>query len=284
MAVSDFFNHDRSPYIRFPPVIKNQLRTTKRNGEEMKKLFLSVVIPTYNEENHIRDTIAKIAAYTEALPGPSEIIIADDGSEDHTLEQVKQISAQVPRIQYLKSESNRGKGHAIRQGMLLSQGQFSLLTDADLSTPIGELDKFLPKMTGPEKILIGNRKIPGSRIIQRQDRFRENMGKVFTLTGNVILGLKHSDFTCGFKVFGAQARQKVFSVQKINGWAYDAEILFLAKKFGFQSEDIPVIWKNSETTKVKLLSASLVSFSDLLKIRWNDLSGKYKSGENNALI
>jgi len=250
----------------------------------MKKLFLSVVIPAYNEENRIRDTIAKIAAYTETLRGPSEIIIADDGSEDHTREQVKQISARVPRIRYLKSEKNRGKGYAIRQGMLSSQGQFSLLTDADLSTPIGELDKFLPEMTGPEKILIGNRRMPGSQIIQRQDRFRENMGRVFTLTGNVILGLKQSDLTCGFKIFGAQARLKIFSVQKINGWAYDAEILFLAKKFGFQIKDIPVIWENSETTKVKLLSASLVSFAELLKIRWNDLSGKYKSGENNALV
>lgn len=241
----------------------------------MKKLFLSVVIPAYNEGNRIRSSIEKIAAYTETLPRSCEIIVVDDGSQDHTDAEVETISKAIPNLRYHKSEQNRGKGHAVRQGMHLSQGEFSLLTDADLSTPIKELNKFLPAMNGPEAVLIGNRKIPGSEITRHQRGLRENMGKFFTLTGNIVLGMKQSDFTCGFKVFGAEARNRIFSVQKINGWAYDAEILFLAKKFGFQIEDIPIIWKNSETTKVRLLSASIFSFSDLIKIRWNSLTGKY---------
>ena len=241
----------------------------------MKKLFLSVIIPAFNEENNIQSTIAKIASYTETLPHSCEIIVVDDGSKDHTGAQVKQISKTIPNLKYLKSAQNQGKGHAVRQGMLSSQGQFSLLTDADLSTPIEELEKFLPGMKGPKAVLIGNRKIPGAKITRHQSSFRENMGKAFTLAGNLVLGMKQSDFTCGFKIFGAEARNVIFNVQKINGWAYDAEILFLAKKFGFQIEDVPVIWENSEITKVKILSASIFSFSDLLKIRWNSHSGRY---------
>lgn len=236
---------------------------------------MSVVIPAFNEQDHIQSTITRIASYTETLPRPCEIIVVDDGSEDHTGEKVEQISKTIPNLRYLKSEQNRGKGHAVRQGMLSSQGQFSLLSDADLSTPIEELEKFLPGMNGPKAVLIGNRKIPGAKITRHQSSLRENMGKVFTLTSNIVLGMRQSDFTCGFKVFGAEARNAIFNVQKINGWAYDAEILFLAKLFGFQIEDVPVIWENAEITKVKLLSASIFSFSDLIKIRWNSLLGRY---------
>jgi dolichyl-phosphate beta-glucosyltransferase len=242
----------------------------------MKKPFLSVVIPAYNEENRIRGSIKKIAGYTDTLSQSCEIIVVDDGSQDRTSEWVREMSAAVPGLRILSSKYNRGKGHAVRQGMMFSQGLFSLLTDADLSTPINELKKFLPLMNSPETVLVGNRKISGAEITRHQHFIRERMGKIFTLAGNRILGMKQGDFTCGFKVFGEKARESIFSAQRINGWAYDAEILFLAKKIGFEIKDIPVIWENSDETKVKLIAASMVSFTDLIKIRWNNLSGKYR--------
>jgi dolichyl-phosphate beta-glucosyltransferase len=247
--------------------------------DPLNTIFLSIVIPVYNEEDRISDCIARVSAYAPNLPGACEIIIVDDGSDDGTGEQVRRISSEMGGIRYLKSDRNRGKGHAVRKGMRASQGQFSLISDVDLSTPISELEKFLPRMTGPEKILIGNRKVPRARIIRHQTRFRESLGKVFTLAANVILGMNQRDFTCGFKVFGAAARELIFGIQKINGWAYDAEILFLARKFGFRIEDIPVVWENSNTSSVKLLSASIASFLALLKIRWNDSLNKYRTNQ-----
>jgi dolichyl-phosphate beta-glucosyltransferase len=245
-------------------------------GGKLNKPFLSVVIPAYNEGQRIRDNLLKITAYLDTLNYPAEIIVIDDGSADRTAEQVEQIKKGNPMLSLLRSESNRGKGHAVRKGMLASLGGFSLLTDADLSTPIRELDKFIPHMDSPDTVLVGNRKIAGARITRHQHIIRESMGKVFTLAGNAILGMRQGDFTCGFKIFGERARKSIFGVQKINGWAYDAEILFLARKFGFPVKDIPVVWEDYDDTKVRLMAASVASFSDLFRIRWYQITGQYR--------
>jgi dolichyl-phosphate beta-glucosyltransferase len=241
----------------------------------MSTLFLSIVIPAYNEEKRIGASLSKVMDYMERKRLAYEFVIADDGCCDNTESVVKAVIGKRAPLNYLKGVSNRGKGNAVKRGMLAAQGDFALLTDADLSTPIEELDKFLPFMNSPEAVLIGNRKTRGALVRKHQAFIRENMGKVFTLLTNVILCMWQSDFTCGFKVFGRESRQRIFQVARIKRWGYDSELLFLARRFGYLLQDVPVVWDNSEATKVNLLLDTLRSFKELFEIRWNWVRGRY---------
>lgn len=241
----------------------------------MKQPFLSIVIPAYNEEKRIGASLEKILAYAEARAMACEIVIADDGCRDNTEKVVKEVVGTRMPLVYLKGGVNRGKGNAVKRGMQGSTGQFSLLTDADLSTPIEEFDKFIPLLTAPDAVVVGNRKTTGSNVIKRQNWLRENMGKGFTLFTNIILGMRESDFTCGFKVFGAQARERIFKSAIIDRWGYDAELLFLAKLYGYSIGNVPVIWENSEATKVNLVVDTARTFKELFEIRLNWVRGRY---------
>ncbi|MFH0921932.1 MAG: dolichyl-phosphate beta-glucosyltransferase [Fibrobacterota bacterium] len=235
----------------------------------MKQPFLSVVIPAYNEEKRIGLTLSKVMGYAEAKGLSCEIVVADDGCRDNTEKVVRETVGTRMALQYLPGGVNRGKGHAVKRGMLAAIGDYALLTDADLSTPITELDKFLPLMNSVAAVLVGNRKTLGSSVVKHQPWLRENMGKVFTLLTNLMLGMRQSDFTCGFKVFGRVSRAEVFRRSRIERWGYDSEILFLAKRLGYNITDVPVIWENSEATKVNLVKDTLRSLKELVQIRWN---------------
>lgn len=239
--------------------------------------FLSIVIPAYNEEKRIRLSLVKIMDYLESRGLQYELVIADDGCQDNTEGVVKSVTQGRASVQYLKGEVNRGKGNAVKRGMLAARGEYALLTDADLSTPIEELDKFIPVMKSADAVLIGNRKTKGSEVRKHQNFIRENMGKVFTLLTNLSLGMWQSDFTCGFKVFGPESRKAIFSCARIDRWGYDAELLFIARRKGYALIDIPVVWDNSEATKVNLLLDTLRTFKELFLIRCNDLRGRYSA-------
>jgi dolichyl-phosphate beta-glucosyltransferase len=241
----------------------------------MGDFWLSIVIPAYNEEKRIGDSLRKILMFLENKPFPAEFVIVDDGSTDATEQIVKQSIIGKASLKYLKSEKNMGKGHAVKQGMLASEGTFSLLTDADLSTPIEELEKFLPHMKTPNDVLIGNRKTKGAAMLKKQSFIRENMGKCFTHFTNLVLLMRQSDYTCGFKVFGAGARKRIFGAQRINRWGYDAEVLFLAKLYKLTITEIPVVWYNSEATRVNLALDTFRSIKELFEIRRNRLTGRY---------
>ena len=236
--------------------------------------FLSIVIPAYNEEKRIGASLTKIMDYMEQKKLSYELVIADDGCRDNTEAVVKSIVGNRAPLQYLKGEGNKGKGNAVKRGMIASQGDFSLLTDADLSTPIDELDKFLGAMKVPSAVILGNRKTSGANVRKHQAFIRENMGKVFTLLTNAILCMWQSDFTCGFKVFGRGARERIFGAATIDRWGYDAELLFLAKHYGYRMVDVPVVWDNSEATKVNLVVDTLRTFKELFEIRWNWARGR----------
>ncbi len=241
----------------------------------MNDIFLSIVIPAYNEEKRIGSSLVKIMDYMEQKKVAYELVIADDGSRDNTENVARSVVGSRAALQYLRAETNKGKGNAVKRGMLAAKGAFSLLTDADLSTPIDELDKFVPIMAKPDSVIIGNRKTKGANVRKHQDLIRENMGKVFTMLTNVILCMWQSDFTCGFKVFGHSARERIFKAAIIDRWGYDAELLFLARRYGYTIKEVPVVWDNSEATKVNLLLDTLRTFKELFEIRMNGLRGKY---------
>ena len=240
--------------------------------------ILTILIPAFNEALRLPDTLRKIHDFCKSsLTDSYEILVVDDGSTDETIRLLQTIP--VPNLTLHGYDINRGKGHALRYGMQLAKGRYIVFMDADLSTPIEELNKFLPPLKEGNHVVIGTRKGREARILKHQPLWRESMGRVFTSLSNWILGLSFSDFTCGFKGFQADAGKDIFSRQKIDGWAYDSEILFLAKRAGYRISEIPVTWINSADSKVQPARAAFSSLLGLLQIRWNWHSGKYKRSD-----
>jgi len=238
------------------------------------KPFLSVVIPVYNEVMRL-ENIAHVREYLKRQDFSSELIIVDDGSGEQTKKALKTLQ-QAYHFRLVGYKDNRGKGYAIKQGMNSATGEFRLFTDLDLSTPIEEFNKFLP-LLDKKTIVVGSRKMKGANVIVHQSFLRENMGKVFTFLSQTILRLSISDFTCGFKCFSEEAAKKIFSRMSIERWGFDSEILFLGQKYGFSIREVPVVWENEPNTRVKFPRDAIISFSELLQIRWNSLKGKYSA-------
>ena len=240
-----------------------------------ESLFLTVVVPAYNEERRLQVTLEAIDRYCRNLHRPCEILAVDDGSSDGTARLIKQLERDIPSLRLVSYGQNRGKGYAIRTGVLQAAGRFVLFSDADLSTPIEEMDRFLPLLIAGKPVVVATRKHPDARIMIPQSVFRTSMGKGFTWISNLLLGMRLTDFTCGFKAFHQNAARRIFEHQLIDRWAFDSEILFLARKFGYEIAEVPVTWTNSEETRVFLPRDTVTSFTALLKIRWNSISGKY---------
>lgn len=237
-----------------------------------KDIELTLIIPAYNEEKIIGETLKSVLNFLSPKTYTWEVIVVDDGSEDKTSTVVK--SFKKPGIRLISLTENKGKGAAIRAGIKESRGEFIIFSDADLSVPIENIDKFLLALRKND-VVIGSRRIKGSKILVHQPWLRENMGRVFTFLTRLILSSKISDFTCGFKGFRREAALAIFGKAKLDRWAYDAEILFLAQKRGVKIAEIPIFWKNREDTRVVLGNAVLVSLTGLWQIRFNDISGKY---------
>lgn len=237
------------------------------NTNSTEQIFLSVILPVYNEEDCIIDSLNRIIKYLSEKKFKYEIIIVNDGSSDNTQKLVENFIKEksLKEIKLLLSE-HKGKGYAVKLGMLNSSGDYSLFLDADLSTDISELEKMLPLIKQGEDVIIGSRRIPGARIARHQSFLREFMGRVYTWLSNLFLGTSISDFTCGFKCFSKKAKEKIFNAQKIDGWSFDSEILLLAKKFGFVIKEVPVVWYNDPSTNVRLLRDTISSFIELVKI------------------
>ena len=236
-----------------------------------KRPFLSVIIPLYNEEKRIGN-IAHVVKYLSHKQFSWELILVDDGSLDNT----KKVAGEIVRKNsgLISYSMNRGKGHAIKQGMLAASGLYRLFMDIDLSTPIAEFEKFIPFL-GKYDCLIGTRKAKGAKVSVHQPWIRENLGKGFTFLSQLVLGMPVSDFTCGFKSFSAPCARQVFQHSRISRWGFDSEILFLCHKYSFSIKEIPVTWKNDPRTRVRFPHDIFKSFSELLTVRLNDLRGLY---------
>jgi len=238
---------------------------------------ISIVIPAYNEAARLPATLQAILEYTGARERvPFEILIVNDGSKDNTLEVAREFASAHPHIRVVENPGNRGKGYSVRHGMLEATGDWVLFTDSDLSAPIEELDLLLAAVRSQAaKVAIGSR-ADRSKIEIKQSPLRQLAGRVFNLLMRVTVGLPFKDTQCGFKLFDAESAREVFRRQRIERWGFDAEILFIARKLGYKTVEVPVRWQHAEGSKVSMFSDSLNMFADLLRIRRNQLMGYYK--------
>jgi dolichyl-phosphate beta-glucosyltransferase len=239
---------------------------------------ISIVIPAYNEERRLPTTLEAVLAYLRGSNFSSaEVLVVDDGSRDQTAGVTREFASRHPEIRLIENPGNRGKGYSVRHGMLEARGDWILFTDADLSAPIAELDKLLGAARERDALVaIGSRALDRSLITVHQSMFREQAGRIFNLCMRMVTGLPLWDTQCGFKLFEAHAAREIFRRQKLDGFSFDVEALFLARKLGFRTVEVPVRWSHAEGTKVSMFSDSLLMFTDLFRVRWNYLRGLYR--------
>jgi len=244
-------------------------------GDDGGCLELTVVIPAYNEARRIAEPLGRVGTYLRRHHPASEIVLADDGSTDGTADVVRSLTAELGiALRVLPSAVNRGKGNAIRRGMVAARGALVLMTDADLSTPIEELDRLLEAVHAGADVAIGSRKMAGAVIETHQPWLRESMGKVFTwLTQRFVVDV--SDVTCGFKVFRREAAHAVFSQVTLDDWSFDAEALFLVRYLGYSLVEVPVRWRDATGTKVRRGRDAVQSAIGLGRVVANRLRGIY---------
>jgi dolichyl-phosphate beta-glucosyltransferase len=235
----------------------------------------SIVIPAYNEATRLGATLERVLAYVHAQAWDAEVIVVNDGSRDHTADIVRSFAAKDPALRLVDNPGNRGKGYSVRNGMLHATGQILLFSDADLSSPIEEAPKLLKALQDGADIAIGSRWLRAETQTQRQPLHRQLFGRIFNLLLRLTLGLKFKDTQCGFKAFKQPAAQTIFPLQKIERWGFDPEILFLARKFGFKVQEVPVVWGHSGETRSNPIADGFRMFLEMLRIRRYDLSGKY---------
>ncbi len=241
----------------------------------MRKDFISVIIPAYNEEPRISETLKKIHQYLRENFEDFEIIVVDDGSTDSTAALVSAIRNELSGIKLRQNGKNMGKGFSVKNGILSSKGNLVLMSDADLSTPIEELQKLLPFIDRGFDIATGSRGLKESDIVIRQPWYRERMGKTFNVFVRLLLigGIK--DTQCGFKLFKGDVARRVFGKTRIHGFSFDVEVLFIAKKMGYKIKEIPIRWLNSPDSKVRVFKDSAKMLLELLKIKAYGLTGRY---------
>lgn len=228
---------------------------------------LSVIIPAYNEEDRLPATLSDAHAWLAAYSGKTfEILVVDDGSTDNTCNKVRGLMSYMPELKLVQQPVNRGKGAAVRRGMLEARGDVRLFMDADHSTHISEIEKVFPAIQAGADVVAASRQHPESNIHQHQSWLRENMGKSFNLLMRTMVGLDMQDTQCGFKAFTAPAAEAIFNRQKLDGFSFDVEILYLAHKLGLKTVEIPVRWVNEPNSKVSM-RAGAAAFADILRIR-----------------
>lgn len=225
---------------------------------------LSVVIPAFNEEKRLPTTLAKMLSFLRERGESFEIVVVDDGSSDRTAEVAR---AAGPEVRVLQNPGNRGKGYSVRNGMLNAKGDWRLMSDADLSTPIEDLDTLKAALSGDAQIAIASRAVEGANVEKHQSVARESSGRFF----NLIVRLLHlpgiKDTQCGFKLFSKAAAEAAFRDSKLDGFAFDVEALVLARRAGFGIREVAVTWRNDEQTRVSF-GRGVAAFVDLFRLKF----------------
>jgi len=242
--------------------------------------YLSVVVPAFDEAHRIERSLREIVRYLEQRPFPSEVIVVDDGSRDATAAIARAFadawSGERVCVRVLRNERNMGKGYSVRRGFLDARGEIVLFTDADLSTPIAEADRLLQTIEAEgADIAFGSRGLDRRLILRPQSRARRWAGRVFNLLVRALMGLPFADTQCGFKAYRRAPLRPIFRSQRIRGFGFDVEILYLARKRGLRLREVPVLWAHAEGTKVRLGRDAWRMALDLLRIRANEWLGRY---------
>jgi glycosyltransferase involved in cell wall biosynthesis len=238
---------------------------------------LSIVIPAYNEENRVGRTLTETFDYLDRQKYSSEVIVVNDGSTDHTVEAIHKFKSRAGgRLRLVENPGNRGKGYSVRNGMLKAEGEIALFFDADLATPTSEIVKVVgPIAEGRYDVVFGSRALDRSLIGTHQSLFRETLGRGANWVQFAFTGLRFKDTQCGFKAFRREAAQSVLRLQRIDGFGFDPEILFIAKKQGWRLLEVPVRWNHIEGSKLNPMTAYINVLMEVSTIRWNNLLGKY---------
>jgi dolichyl-phosphate beta-glucosyltransferase len=234
---------------------------------------LSVVIPAYNEKLRLPATLAKIDAYLRGAHPDHEVLVVDDGSTDGTADAAR--AAGIATLSVLDHTPNRGKGYAVRRGMLAARGARRLMTDADLSTPIEDLDQLSRALDAGADVAIGSRALATSNVVLRQPWYREGMGRLFNVFVRLLVLPDLRDTQCGFKLFTAAAAEQAFLPTRLDGFSFDVESLYIARRRGLRISEIGVTWRNDEATHVGWRRGGQ-AFVDLVRIRMNAARGRYR--------
>ena len=242
----------------------------------MSDITHSIILPAYNESERLITSIPKVLEYVHDRGMRAEIIVVNDGSTDDTAEVVRRFATDNSMVELLENPSNRGKGYSVRNGMLHAKGAIALFTDADLSSPITEADKLFAALAEGADVAIGSRWLKRELQTERQPLYRQMYGRFFNLGLSLVLGLNYRDTQCGFKAFSRRAAQIIFTRQQIERWGFDPELLFLANKLKLKTAEVPVEWAHDHRSKINPLRDGLKMGAEVLKIRWNDMMGRYE--------
>jgi glycosyltransferase involved in cell wall biosynthesis len=239
----------------------------------LNSIFLSIVIPVYNEERRLPTKLENVISFVSSQPYSSEVIVVENGSLDHTLQIALEFANNFDQIRVLRAET-RGKGLAVQQGMLAAHGSFRFMCDADFSMPVDQINRFIPPALQDFDIAIASREAPGA-IRYNEPQYRHNVGRIFNTLIRAIALPGLNDTQCGFKCFRAPVAEELFHLQTINGWSFDVELLFIARQRGYKIVELPIPWYFNPESKINVLRDSLRMATDLLQIRLNGLRGVY---------
>lgn len=237
-------------------------------------IYLSLIIPTYNEERRLPQTLESILKYLENQDYVYEIIISDDGSKDNTVNYVKSLPGYPDFIKVIELGKNIGKGWGIKNGVKLARGEYIIYSDADGSTPIEELEKLIAALDEGYDIAIASRALDVSNV--KSKWYRKIIGGVFNIIIKLFLFGDIKDTQCGFKLFKAECAKKIFEINRLSGFCFDVEVLFLAKKLNYKIKEVPICWHAVSGSKINLVTDSISMFLDLIKIKIFYMLGKYK--------
>ncbi|MCX6357703.1 MAG: glycosyltransferase family 2 protein, partial [Candidatus Aureabacteria bacterium] len=249
----------------------------KKPGDD--GIYLTVVIPAYNEEPRLGTTLDRVLTYLAGRGYAYEVVVVDDGSRDGTARVAEAYAAAHPEVRCVRNGVNRGKGFSVRRGVEEAAGGYILFSDADLSTPIEDIEQLLPKIRDEGfDIAIGSRGLHDSDVRVHQPWYRELMGKIFNKIVRLVTLRGISDTQCGFKLFKGDVAREIFALQRIERFSFDVEALYLAKKRGCRIAEVPISWYNSPRSRVSILGDPARMFMDVLRIRLYDLRGMYRRG------
>lgn len=238
-------------------------------------MYLSVIIPAYNEEKRLPKTLKEVDAYLSEQPYNYEIIVVNDGSLDKTAAVVRNLISQIKNLQLVDNKKNHGKGWVVKQGMLAAKGKYRIYADADNAVSIDQIEAFWPYLGKGYDVIIGSIEIKGAKIKENAAWYRRLLGRWSKYLIRLFTIWEIHDSQRGFKLFLAKAAENIFSRQTIERWGFDIEILIIAKKLGYKIKELPVVWINPDNSKVTLKSY-WDTLKELLIIKWNLVRGKYR--------